>query len=81
MKISGRGIRVSIQLDHEGSEVLRSANIQPEEALAANIIDEDERGLRIRIERGGANYWLLLRWSVIRSVEIPVPLPKQTGIR
>ena len=80
MKIGGRGIRISLQLDETGKKVLIDAGIEPEQALSALVIDEDERGLWMRIERAGSGYWLLIRWSWILSVEIPAPTPKTTGI-
>ena len=78
MKISGRV--VSLQLDETGAKVLKDAGIEPEQALAAFVIDEDERGLWIRIDRTGARYWLLIRWTSILSVEIPVPALKTRGM-
>lgn len=78
MKISGRV--VSLQLDETGTKVLKDAGIEPEQALAAFVIDEDERGLWIRIDRTGARYWLLIRWTSILSVEIPVPALKTRGM-
>ena len=81
MKISSRGILISLQLDDEGKEILRRADVPAETALAAYVVDEDERGLWIRIEPERGKYWLLLRWSIIKSVEIPVPAPKEAGIR
>ncbi len=78
MKISGR--LVSLQLDETGAKVLRDASVEPEQALAAFTIDEDERGLWMRIDRAGGRYWLLIRWSWVLSVEIPVPSTKTRGM-
>lgn len=79
MKIGGRGIRISLQLDETGKKVLTDADLEPEQALSALVIDEDERGLWMRIERAGGLYWLLIKWSWILSVEIPAP-QKTVGI-
>ena len=78
MKIA-RGVVVSLQLDETGKKVLEDAGIEPEQALAAYIADEDDRGLWRAINRGGARYWLLIRWSFIRSVEIPALPPRTRG--
>ena len=78
MKISGRGV-ISLQLDDTGREVLKAAGLEAEEALAATIVDEDDRGLWMRINRQGARYWLLIRWPFIRSVEIPAAPPRERG--
>ena len=43
MKISGRGVVVSLQLDDTGREVLKAAGLEAEEALSATIVDEDDR--------------------------------------
>ena len=80
MKISGRGVVVSLQLEDTGREVLKAAGLEAEEALSATIVDEDDRGLWMGINREGARYWLLIRWSFIRSVEIPVVPPRVRGI-
>jgi len=80
MRISGRETLVSLQLDETGKKVLSDAGVEPERALAAFIIDEDERGLWMRIERTGAGYWLLIRWPWVLAVEIPAPRSKRTGI-
>ena len=81
MKIGGRGVRISLQLDDTGKKILRDADVQPEEALSAWVVDEDERGLWMRIERDETLYWLLMRWFWILSVEIPAPPMGQSGIR
>lgn len=80
MKISGRGVVISLQLDETGREVLRAAGLEAEEALSATIVDEDDRGLWMGINRGGARYWLLIRWPFIRAVEVPVVPPRTRGI-
>jgi hypothetical protein len=79
MRISGRETLVSLQLDETGKKVLSDADVEPERALAAFIIDEDEHGLWMRIDRTGGRYWLLIRWPWILSVEIPALLPKTQG--
>jgi len=80
MKISGRGVVISLQLDSTGREVLKAAGLEAEEALSATIVDEDDRGLWMGINREGARYWLLIQWPFIRSVEIPVLAPRTRGI-
>lgn len=80
MKISGRGVLISLQLDETGREVLKAAGLEAEEALSATIVDEDDRGLWMGINREGPRYWLLIRWPFIRSVEIPVVPPRTRGI-
>jgi hypothetical protein len=73
MRISQRGVPVSLQLDEVGKQALSRAGVQPEETLSACIVDEDEHGLWMKISRAGQPYWLMVRWPSIQSVEVPAP--------
>lgn len=71
---------VSLRLNAEGDRVLQRAGLPKEAAVGLKIQEQDDVGLWARFRRHGDEYFLLIRWEHVLSVEIPVGKPRPRGI-
>lgn len=71
----------SLRLTGEGSEILPKAGLPREQEVALDVRDADDVGIWVQIERDGGQYFLLIRWQYILSVEFPVGPRRRRGLR
>ncbi len=64
--------RASVVLTDDGAAVLQlaGASSNPSTAIVVFVVESDDLGLWIRVERDGQANALLLRWDYILSVEV-----------
>lgn len=66
-------VDASILLSDDGRAILAAAGVKvaPLSWLDVDVVEAEEMGLRLRLNRAGVPRALLLRWDYILSVDVP----------